>query len=344
MKIGCISDTHISVWQKNDKMFHHIEETFDAFYELCDKNDVGMIVHFGDFFHTKTMTSTEGLIRVVDIVLKFAKRWPFYIIVGNHDTGSINRDFSLPQVFKGYSNVTIIDKYLMVILDNNTAVHFIPYYDQEQLMSELISINPVVNCSNYLFGHFGVKGYLMNDTVVDNMSLCSDNDLTKFKTVYLGHYHGYQSHKNITYISSPIQLKHGDEKQDHGFLIIDTEQHLHTFVNNENTPQYVTAKLTKKTYPIISNLQNCYIRLFVPKKVSKEHLIVLKDKLMQSNYDVKIEHEQEDVSIGVVDGWDDILTKDAEQLIEDFAINNNNIFIEKGWKINDMLELVLKNN
>lgn len=348
MIIGAIADTHIDIWKK-DKIFQHVIKMFDAFYQFCEKNNVDTVVHFGDLFHAKVSTSTEELIKITNVLAKFAEKWPVVDIAGNHDMTSFAENISLPQIFKGYQNIFIVDKYKMEYAhDDSVAIHYLPYYKDNKILKEIKKIQLVADHKNYLFSHFGVRSFVMTNDgsmnkYTDVFSSCSINDLKRFDKVYLGHYHGYQKKENVTYISSPMQMKHTDEHSKHGFVLIDTEKDTHKFYENKVTPYFCTIELTKSTFEEIKKLKNSYIRLIVPRKVSKEKLISLKDKLMKNNLDVRVDYKTDDTGkIAMVDGWDKVIRQDAEDIIVDFAGENEKEFKKKKWSKKNMLELVLK--
>jgi hypothetical protein len=171
-------------------------------------------------------------------------------------------------------------------------------------------------------------------------SLLNKKLLSKFDKVFLGDFHGYQTDGNITYVSSPIQLKYGDEFSEHGFVVID-ENFEHKFIKNEHTPNFVNIRLSKDTLKNINKLKNCYINLSVPHNISKEKIITLRDKLLKNNYEVNIIQDDKKSEIAVISNWDMIVNNTPEDVIKQFLSKNKKILNKNGWEEDIMLDLIL---
>ena len=353
MKVASIGDLHINVWKKDDIKYQHIEKTFTEFKKFCIKHEVRLAVIMGDLFDTKTMTSTEGLLHVINVIDNLAETVMVYIIVGNHDIASAtDTSMSLPNIFKNKKNIVVVDEYKS-ILNSKDKLHFLPYMKDDKIIKAVKEINTNTP-HNYLFGHFGVRNFVMNmydkyeqiNKYTDTTSQCSPGMFKEFNHVYLGHYHGYQTKENITYVGSPIQLRHGEQHGRHGFVLIDTVKNTHEFTENKFTPQHITIELKKDNMEKIKELKNNgnhYIKLIIPKKISKQKIIKLRDTLSKKNFDVQILPKESDdnVAITVVDGWDDFTKQDAETLLTNFLDENINIIEDNKWNRQDMLDLVL---
>jgi DNA repair exonuclease SbcCD nuclease subunit len=356
MKILGIGDLHINIWTKSNKT-QHIFETFKQFEKLIIDEKPDFIVIFGDLFDTKIMTSTEGLINVVNSIDNIATLVPIYIIVGNHDIASASdTTMSLPNVFKNKKNITVIDRYIHISIMQDNIVdkvfHFLPYMPDKELIETINNIKVDKDIDNYLFGHFGVNGYSMNKyddgtkDFIDNKSLTTPTHLRKFKHVYLGHYHTYQTKENITYIGSPYELKHGEEFGEHGFLVINTDTNKDVLIINENSPKHITLNLNKENMSKLKEIKKnggYYIKLHVPNKVSKDKLIKLRDDLLKNNFDVQFVVETKDNNKMVVaEGWDDFTKQDSEELIKDFAKQQSEIFKKNNWNEQEMVNVILQ--
>lgn len=346
MKIACLGDTHINVLNTNE-MYNHTIKTFEYFQQFCKDENAEMVVILGDLFDAKTTTSTEGLIRIVKIINNIANSWPIFIVVGNHDI-AISSDTSvcLPNVFQGKHNITIADHYTNYE-NGNAILHFLPYYDDSTIIENIKKIEITDGKKNYLFGHFGVRGSTMNvygnnKEFIDRKSSCLPTHLKKFNHVFLGHYHGYHNIEHVTYVSAPLQLKHGDEKWRHGFVSVDTDTNTHKFIDNKHTPVHITMELNNETINEIGKLQNAYIRLVVPANLSKEKVIALRDKLSKKNYDVSIfQREEEKHKMAIVEGWDEIIKQDSETIIKDYAKEQSASIEKRGWTVDQILNIVL---
>jgi hypothetical protein len=171
-----------------------------------------------------------------------------------------------------------------------------------------------------LFSHFGVASFKVHEYSTDYInglvSQISPIKLEKFTQVFVGHYHGYQTHNNITYVSAPLQSKHGDEHSKHGFVFYNTNSDTHEFIENLNTPYFISIKLNKSIVAKILALKNYYIRIIVEIQVSKELLITLKNKVINQNYELKyLFNITDEHKLAVIDGWRDFVMQEPDEFI-----------------------------
>ena len=345
MKFGLLGDLHVDIGDKNVR-FDFVENVIKEFKQKCLEEDVDFIVILGDLFHAKVITSTDILIRVSEIINDLAQDFEdTFILVGNHDRASYTEtNLSLPNIFKGNPQIKVFDKLGSAYFNKqNTTLHFLPYFKDEIIVDTLKNIkkNPG---ENYLFGHFGINGFVMQGSKgVDYQSKCSPKHLNGFDQTFLGHYHGYQTKFNVTYVGSPLQLRHGDEDMPHGFVIFNTTSSLgHEFYKSELPPTYVSMKLNKTNYEKLLKLKDSYIRIFQTKKLDNKKLISLRDKLLKHNYDVTfVKDYEEKHELSVVEGWDEIIKQDAESTFDTFLDKQEKILKENGWTKKEMLELIL---
>ena len=151
------------------------------------------------------------------------------------------------------------------------------------------------------------------------MAQININGLKHFNKVFLGHYHAYQSNKNITYVSAPLQSKHGDELSQHGFVIYNFETNTHEFIQNDMTPKFITYELNKQNAIEMLKLKDHYIRIKVTKKIPKEVIVTLRQKLMVNNFEVKVQIDiPNQIKLTAIQGWNDIIFNDDETLITNF--------------------------
>lgn len=343
MKIGFISDTHTNT--SKGMGFKFTEDTFDYFEKLCNQLKVDVAFHLGDLFDAKTHTATEGLIKISNKVKNIAKNRKFYIIRGNHDTAlTSNPEFNLPNVFSGYNNVQVISNPYVSFLDEY-LIYVIPHSEniKEELFNLLEQSKKIKGKDIFLFGHFGVQDFYMNDKKVDENSLLTPHDLKIFKRVFLGHYHGYQYYNNIMYVSSPLQLKMGDNDAEHGFVFYDTDKDEVEFISNPYTPKYIKTTLNQSFIKQINSYENCYFELYVNKKTDASKLIKIRDKLMKKNLGVEfINNFQTNNEIIVVDGWSEFIKQDSESFVSEFIDTQKKIIKENNWDKKELLKLILE--
>lgn len=322
LKVGMIADTHFNIWQKSNRFFSHIEDMFNNFFKICKDEKVDIVFIAGDLFDAKQTVSTDGLIRVNKMIAQMAELCPVVIIPGNHDMAYLeNAEINLASNYKRHENIVVIDKPASVKFSGYTHF-FLPYSNNINLKIQELKkyIEKFPKEKHLLISHFGVIGFKVHEYSSDYANASAGeiltSDLAGFHHVFLGHYHGYQNRENITYISAPLQSRHGDEKSKHGFVTFDYKTSKHKFHVNENTPQFVTFNLTKVNAQKMLKLKNHYIRIKINKKVSKELLIKLRRKLMKNNFEIKTLIDiPEDVKFATIKGWKEIKFHDAESLI-----------------------------
>jgi DNA repair exonuclease SbcCD nuclease subunit len=347
-KIAMIADMHFNIFQKNNKFFYHMEAMMQNFMDICIKEQVDAIFILGDIFDTKNTVNTDGLIKVNNMFNAMSRICPVVLLPGNHDLAYFNQsEINLPANYRYYENIIVVDT-PMEYKTKDYHFIFLPFYnDISDKLKGIMKLCDFEKRKVNLFSHFGVTtfkvheyaGGSINDAPVSNTSL------KKFNKVYLGHYHGYQSNKNITYVSSPLQSKHGDELSSHGFVIYDMATNTHKFIDNEITPKFITYELNKTNAMEMLTLENHYIRIRVTKKVSKELLVTLRQKLMEKNFEVKIIMDLVDqIKLASIKGWSEITFQDDETLITNFL---NKLEQENGLPFNknnllEHLEITVK--
>ena len=339
MKLGLIGDLHVDISGELTK-FEFVKQAILDFKQECLKRDIKRIVMLGDLFHAKVTTSTEILIKTAELINDLSKHFYIYLIVGNHDIASISEsNLNLPNVFQGNANINVIEDYFMYEIDD-IVLHFQAY---GKFGANFFNAIHVEDYKNYLFGHFGINGFVMQgDNITDNKSDVTPKHLEKFDGVFLGHFHGYQTEGNITYVGSPIQLRHGDELMPHGFVFVDTRTNDFEFIEYDKKPNFLTIKLTKKSYKKLLETKDSYIRILLNKKLEKQKIISLRDQLLKNNFDVTFVNDfNESHEFTVVEGWDEIIKQDEETTFKKFLEKNKTTLDENEWKEKEMLKLVL---
>jgi DNA repair exonuclease SbcCD nuclease subunit len=325
-KIAFIADLHWNLFQKNNKFLYHMESMFYNFVDLCKEEQVDCAVFLGDIFDTKGTVTTDGLLRVNEMLNLLSKTCPIILIPGNHDMAFLHQtNISLPANYKYHENIIVINN-LSELKINGYHFLFLPFtHETNKIISDIKPILDFDKRKVILLSHFGVTTFKVHeyasDFVNNSAAQVNINTLKEFNQIFLGHYHGYQSKKNVTYVSAPLQSRHGDELFQHGFVIYDLASNTHKFIKNKETPQFITYELNKQNVKKMLQLKNHYIRIKVNKKVNKELLVTLRHKLMQNNYEVKTLIDiPNEMKLSAIKGWDEIIFHDDETLIINFLL------------------------
>lgn len=296
MKCLLFSDIHLGL-KKDSILYHIISKNF--ILEIIDyaiKHDIKKIFCLGDFFDNRQYINIKTLETAIAIA-EIMSDLEFYILLGNHDVHfkNVNYPHSL-LIFSKYKNITIIDKEPLII----DKCAFVPW--------EFTNFKEIE--AEYLFGHFDIKNFKMNDTSISYNGI-DEKSFHQFKHVYSGHFHFPSSNSNITYLGSPFQMTFADVNSPRGFYEFDDEKltfieftkyphfHIFNFKNIDNTKinnNYIKIVFdeilsSKETNDIIENvlLQN-------PLELSTEFIGVevdntdisndIKESLNLSTYDI----------------------------------------------------------
>lgn len=226
MKFAFTADIHLSRYSQDKiedttklpERLHSIKLALDGMAEYCVKNDIRVMVIGGDLLHGKSIIYALAQ----DLMLDFFSHWSdiilFYVLDGNHDLSG-----------KGSQVVSALKP-----LKNISGVNWVPFNETRRIGEILmVPYGPNMvdtiksNTAETLISHFGVSEGMLNSgiSIVSNLSV---KDLaTKYKNVFLGHYHKPQEiikdDFRLYYVGSPIQLDWGEKNDDKRFLVVDTE-------------------------------------------------------------------------------------------------------------------------
>lgn len=222
----------------------------DIMRQYANKHDIKHVIVCGDLFHDRENINIKVLQEVYD-ALKRAKNngQEWYVFPGNHDQflknswdiTSLHALGDLIHVWEGIDNFTIEDQRFWIL----PFIHYETVY-----MERLAEINKQADENDILLTHIGVSGATMNVCFqFTNWNIVSFEG-TKFKRVYVGHFHCQQQVGTKTwYPGSPIPFKFDEGDVDHGFFIYDTKTNEHEFIkifeickefSDYKPPDYIT--------------------------------------------------------------------------------------------------------
>lgn len=221
MNYACITDTHI-----DENNFSLIEDLFDQLINECQRKNIGVVLHFGDWFKSRKGQSQAALLSTMRIIDNLRRNNITLIIIpGNHDKTDLDANESFLDVFncdcfKVLPTAHIID-------NGKTILGFLPFYKEEKYASELRKLISNIDefgdedAKRYLITHQGISGVKNNDgSSVDNS--LTESLFESFELVLVGHYHNVQRYSNIYYIGSSHCANFGEDN-DKGFVILNTE-------------------------------------------------------------------------------------------------------------------------
>ncbi len=295
-----IGDPHIK-HENLDK----IDTLFDIVEELG--NDV---IVLGDTLDSKEIIRGKSLNMVFNRVSRSKLHWTF--LIGNHCLFNLHTTEHSLQTLKALSNVTIVDEPLKI---DNTV--YFPYcHDYEQVRT-WIKDSPQ---DSVLFAHIDVFGCDYGNGVKSDRGLQIE-ELSRFKQVISGHYHSFQTLKNITYLGTPFSHSFGETDQTKYIGIWDIETNKLELIET-NFPQHKTYEIdcdSENKSELITNEKN-YNRVIlkgnsrnIAKYVRKQGIKYI-EKIINSDKIVEVSetltHEQQFVK------WAEKIKKYDKNLID----------------------------
>jgi len=307
--IALLADTHFNMWRKNNSFFKYIEDFWVYFTNYLIENDIKHVFILGDLFHTKSLISTEMLTRSTNLVfdlIENAQLDSVIMITGNHDiykNVKTGNEYNLLKSFTRHPKIKVVADYEDVNFNDKYNFHFLSYDKNEAIIKKLKSIKLAKNKTNILFSHLGINGFKYFET--EDLETYEDSSLDaktvqKFDQVFLGHFHGYQSKNNITYISSPIQSRFKDQFSKHGFVLFNLKTNKHKFIHNPVTPQFEEITIQKLATQIKDYLKRDgsgkFLKIIINKQLPASTLHKLIQKLKNKHYNVDIKYQFDDIT------------------------------------------------
>jgi DNA repair exonuclease SbcCD nuclease subunit len=203
-----------------------------------------------------------------------------HTIVGNHtayykNTNQVN---AVDLLLREYDNVKVYSEPTEVLLDKLNVL-FIPWINQEneELTLKLIEKTPC-KCA---MGHLELQGFRVNKQIVMEHGLESKL-FEKFSHVFSGHYHTRSNNGTVFYLGNPYEIYWNDVGDTRGFHIFDTENLIHTPINNpyrlfHNIYYEDTDHQTFDARPF----ENKIVKVIVRKKTDAKKFEKFIDKLYQ---------------------------------------------------------------
>jgi DNA repair exonuclease SbcCD nuclease subunit len=237
-KVAIFSDLHLGIYG-NSYEWHKIALFWAKWIskELAKKK-IKDIFFLGDFFHNRSEISVQT-IHVAAEVLTHFKDFNIIMLVGNHDAYYKNRsDVHSLGFLKGFPNITIVDEQSYFIHAYGKQLEFVPWnYD----MSD--------DKVDYLFGHFEIQSFKMNNFKVCDHGLSPTKLINKSTNVFSGHFHNRNEKKyaggSIHYVGNTFPMDFADVDNQKGYYILDIETDELEFFPNTVSPKYKKILVSK---------------------------------------------------------------------------------------------------
>jgi len=294
-RIGVISDTHYG-FKKSSKVFQDYFEAFynNVFFPTLEEHNIDTIIHIGDVFDNRKTIDYNALNWAKSVVFEPLKKYNVHMVIGNHDvyynnTNKINSPNLLLDV---YDNIHIY-KHPTDIKIDNLSISLIPWITDDNKNETLEFIKNTD--STVCFGHLELQGFRVNKTLVMEDGMSKDI-FSKYQKVFSGHYHTRSTDGHVHYIGNPYEMFSNDVGDERGFVIFDTEDLSHEFINNPYQifmDVYYTDDLDLSYPSFYSELEmllnNKIVKLYVKDKKDHKKYQQFLDKIVTFNIiDLKI--------------------------------------------------------
>lgn len=320
------SDLHLGIYGNSERWHDTALKWADWMVAELTKKNITDIFFLGDFFDNRTEISVQT-IHVASIIIEKFKNFNMFMIIGNHDAYYKNRsDVHSLGMVKGHNNITLVDKTLEF-----------EKFDRKFLMVPWN--NELPNSKyDYIFGHFEIQTFKMNNFTVCTHGLTPINILSKGNAAFSGHFHNRNSKKynegTIGYIGSCFAMDFSDVGNTKGYHILDVEDGSVEFYENTASPKFVKLTLSSLKNVDQESIQNNIVKLIVDKEIEEKKLEKIQALITKySPWQFTTEHNVssktlEDVevvdSINISDMFDEFYEKlglDEDQLTRVKAIN-----------------------
>lgn len=180
----------------------------------CD-NDIRNIIFAGDLFDSRSF-QRQDVLQAFDIILNNIHRakCTLYLFPGNHDKTVYSSEDSFLDVFRHHPCVKF-NRTIKDIEIDGVKITLLPFFSDEVL----IPIIEEHGGSDVLISHFEMAGSTNLGKESKKTSI-NEKLLSKWKKVYLGHYHNHHEiSKNIVHLPSLRQNNFGEDNKK-GFAIL----------------------------------------------------------------------------------------------------------------------------
>jgi len=262
-------------------------------------NHVDALFDLGDTFNDNSPSNRLRNI-VSKIMLKALKNnIKVYILGGNHDTND-NVSFNMMSE-SNYNENLIFAKNTTINTNEGIQLKLISW-GQDDCIEKMNTITPTI-----LFGHLQIEGaHYDNERLAKGF--IKPSLLSKFKKVYLGHFHKRQRNDIYTYIGALSKNNFGERDNPDGFLYLTLNTGVITeeFISINDRKFYQFEKEIYSEDDIYAHLDSLNIKDNVLKIVYKipNDLTIHKRKIKEyakskNPFDVLIEYERDNEKIAV---------------------------------------------
>ena len=324
MKLAILGDTHFGT-RNDNAAFHSIFEKFysEVFFPILADRKVDALIQLGDLFDRRKYVNY--------LTLNLSKKYIFYplrhmgitnhILLGNHcifykNTLEVN---SPELLLKEYENI-VIHKQPATTIFGSKKIDMVPWIckDNEEEIYEFVRTTK----SNLCMGHFELNGFLMSPGEVCNSNMTS-SFLSRYDSVFSGHFHQRSSKDNILYCGTPYHLTWADFEDERGFYILDTETDEIEFISN---PYSVFRRIVydenDDAEVLYHEYNNCYVKILVKKRSNEDKFNSFIDRIQEHNpITIQIIDDSDKIVLDDLDGEEISSIEDTSTIIRKYIKN-----------------------
>mgnify|MGYP003151633185 CR=1 FL=1 len=240
-----------------------ILDYLDYLRGYCKENDISNIIIMGDIFDKSSNIKNEAF---VPLFMKFFQMKEegitFTFLLGNHDIYNVNND-SIVETFKPLGHVVKESEYD----EGRGKFNFLSYTKKEE---------DVQNHEGILFTHIPIADFNFDNAYHSTEKLAfKKNTFSEYSLVFTGHFHRFQTQRNIVYVGSPIQLNYGEMGINKGFVVLESDDESWNFVQYDGAPTYTKIDIQEfKSF----DPSNKFVGVYIDEKI--ENFIKLKKILI----------------------------------------------------------------
>ena len=251
MKILAMADIHAHNYQNHavidengmnsrlSTIINAMDEALDvAFEERCEA-----ILIAGDIFHVRGSIKPAVYNAVFKQIGNMAAHIPVYLISGNHDMEARSGHSAL-EPFGAIDGCTLLDNVYVFVGDDKAPIKIagIPYYkDIDEFKKQLDRYKD----ADIIMMHQGIDDFRPTASIPETTITVSYLRSITDAIIVSGHYHKVMKAQNVLSPGSIIQHHFGDEGDDKGCWVIDTDTKDMKFFNL-TYPEFVTVDKSER--------------------------------------------------------------------------------------------------
>lgn len=238
-----------------------ILDYLDYIKQYCFDNNIEEMFILGDIFDKSSNIKNETF---VPLFMKFLEMKDsgikFTFLLGNHDIYNINND----SIVETFSPLGRVIKGCLVDEDFT----FVAYTKKEE---------DIPKEGKFLFTHIPIADFSFDNAYHSTEKHAFSKSLfDEYSLVFTGHFHRFQSQKNIVYVGSPIQLNFGEIGIEKGFVVLDSINESWEFIPYTGAPTYTKIDIEEFNS---FDPRNKFVGVHIKEKI--ENFIKLKKILIE---------------------------------------------------------------